>query len=51
MFKIIQESDREGYVLFESFNEEEKFRPFYYPIIDIYDMAIVVAVASINRWA
>ena len=51
MVKIVQESDREGYVLLESFNKEEGFKPFYYPILDIHDWALVVAVASINRWA
>ncbi|WP_337659510.1 helix-turn-helix transcriptional regulator [Butyricimonas virosa] len=51
MVKIVQESDREGYVLLESFNKEEGFKPFHYPIVDIHDMALVVAVASINRWA
>lgn len=51
MVKIVQESDREGYVLLESFNKEEGFKSFYYPIVDIHDMALVVAVASISRWA
>ena len=51
MVKIVQESDREGYVLLESFNKEEGFKPFYYPVVDIHDMALVVAVASVNRWA
>lgn len=51
MIKIVQESDREGYVLLESFNKEEGFKPFHYPIIDIHDWALVVAVASISRWA
>lgn len=51
MVKIVKESDREGYVLLESFNKEEGFKPFYYPVVDIHDMALVVAVASINRWA
>ena len=51
MVKIVQESDREGYVLLESFNKEEGFKPFHYPAVDIHDMALVVAVASINRWA
>jgi hypothetical protein len=51
MVKIVQESEREGYVLLESFNREEGFKPFYYPIVDIHDWALVVAVASISRWA
>ena len=51
MVKIVQESDREGYVLLESFNKEEGFKPFHYPVVDIHDMALVVAVASISRWA
>ena len=51
MIKTVQESDREGYVLLESFNKEEGFKPFYYPIVDIHDWALVVAVAIINRWA
>lgn len=51
MVKVIQESDREDYVLLESFNREEGFKSFYYPVIDIHDMALVVAVASISRWA
>ena len=51
MVKIVQESDREGFVLLESFNKEEGFKPFHYPIVDIHDWALVVAVASISRWA
>ena len=51
MVKIVQESDREGYVLLESFKKEEGFKPFNYPIVDIHDWALVVAVASISRWA
>ena len=51
MIKVVQESDREGYILLESFNKEEGFKPFYYPVVDIHDMALVVAVASISRWA
>lgn len=29
----------------------EGFKLFYYPVVDIHDMALVVAVASISRWA
>lgn len=51
MTKIVRKSEREGYVLLESFNKEEGFEAFEYPIVDIHDMALVVAVASISRWA
>lgn len=51
MVKVVQPCDEEGFVILESFNTESKFRPFKYPIVDIHDMALVIAVASINRLA
>lgn len=51
MIKVIKKSKKEGYVVLESFNTEDGFEPFDFPIIDIVDMALVVAVASISKWA
>lgn len=50
MVKVVQPCDKEGFLLLESFNTEEGYKPFEFPIVDIHDMAIVVAVASINRF-
>lgn len=51
MVKVVQPGKEEGTLLLESFNTEEGFQPFSYPVIDIHDMALVIAVASINRLA
>lgn len=50
MVKVVKRCDRDGFVTLESFNTEEVYEPFEFPIVDIHDMAIVVAVASINRF-
>ena len=50
MVKVVQPCDKEGFLLLESFNTEEGYKPFEFPIVDIHDMAIVIAVASINRF-
>ena len=51
MVKVVKRCNKEGVVILESFNTEEGFEPFEYPIVDIHDMALVIAVASINRLA
>lgn len=51
MIKVVQPSEEEGKLLLESFNTEDGFKPFSYPVVDIHDMALVIAVASINRLA
>ena len=48
MVKVVQPCEEEGYVILESFNIEEGYRPFKFPVVDIHDMALVVAVASVN---
>lgn len=50
MVKVVKRCDRDGFITLESFNTEEGYEPFEFPIVDIHDMAIVVAVASINRF-
>lgn len=51
MVKVVKRCNKEGVVILESFNTEEGFEPFEYPIVDIHDMALVIAVASVNRLA
>ena len=51
MVKVVKPCNKDGFIKLESFNTEEGYEPFDYPTIDIHDMALVVAIASINRLA
>lgn len=51
MVKVVRPCNKEGFIILESFNTEEGYEPFEFPIVDIHDMALVVATVSINLLA
>lgn len=51
MVKVVRPCNKEGFITLESFNTEEGYEPFEFPIVDIHDMALVVATVSINLLA
>ena len=51
MVKVVKPCNKDGFIKLESFNTEEGYETFDYPTIDLHDMALVVAIASINRLA
>lgn len=50
MIKKVMPSERDGYVTLLSSNEEEGYPPFEYPVVEIFDMALVVGVFSMQTW-
>ena len=48
--KRVMKSEKEGHVLCVPFNTEDGFESFDIPTVEIFDWALVVGVASINKW-
>lgn len=50
IIKKVMPSEQEGFIKCVSFNVEEDYLPFELPVVDVYDMAKLIAVINMQRW-